>query len=198
MVHSRAAVAVVVAPGDDPNRYPGDAISDGSTTSRSYPLVDGTNRWEWAAVSAWSGASAPDRPVAVGHYVLGIEQAARRRLPAQLLNARQSAAFYLRDFSTSNASWWNGGDCSELSLHGGNGMPSALGADVGSAVVSYGATAGKEASEPVRGTVAAARAVGAEVNHAGRFKEAREFFEQVALAEDFIEFLTLPAYPPLD
>lgn len=59
MVHSRAAVAVVVAPGDDPNRYPGDAISDGSTTSRSYPLVDGTNRWEWAAVSAWSGASAP-------------------------------------------------------------------------------------------------------------------------------------------
>jgi hypothetical protein len=77
-------------------------------------------------------------------------------------------------------------------------MPSALGADVGSAVVSYGAAAGKEASEPVRGTVAAARAVGAEVNHAGRFKEAREFFEQVALAEDFIEFLTLPAYPPLD
>jgi len=76
-------------------------------------------------------------------------------------------------------------------------MPSALGADVGSADVSYGATAGKEASEPVR-TVAAARAVGAEVNHAGRFKEAREFFEQVALAEDFIEFLTLPAYPPLD
>ena len=29
MVHSRAAVAVVVAPGDGPNRYPGDAISDG-------------------------------------------------------------------------------------------------------------------------------------------------------------------------
>ena len=50
---------------------------------------------------------------------------------------------------------------------------------------------------PVRGTVAA-RAVGAEVNHAGRFKEAREFFEQVALAEDFIEFLTLPAYRLVD
>ena len=113
--------------------------------------------------------SPPDRPVAVGclgHYGLGIEQAARRRLPAQLLNARQSAAFYLRDFSTSNASWWNGGDCSELSLHGGNGMPSALGADVGSAVVSYGAATGKEESEAVR-TVAAARAVGAEVYDAG-------------------------------
>ena len=45
-------------------------------------------------------------------------------------------------------------------------MPSALGADVGSAVVSCGAAAGKEASEAVR-TVAAARAVGAEVYDAG-------------------------------
>ena len=31
-----------------------------------------------------------------------------------------------------------------------------------------------------------------------RFKEAREIFEQVALADEFIEFLTLPAYPLLD
>jgi hypothetical protein len=72
-------------------------------------------------------------------------------------------------------------------------MPSALGADVGSAVVSYGPAAGKEAWESVRGTVAGARAVGAEVYLADRFKEAREVFEQAALAEDLIEFLMLPA-----
>ena len=76
-------------------------------------------------------------------------------------------------------------------------MPSALGADVGSAVVSYGAAAGKEASEAVR-TVAAARAVGAEVYDAGGSWRLREVFEQVALAEDFIEFLTLPAYRLVD
>ena len=32
----------------------------------------------------------------------------------------------------------------------------------------------------------------------GRFKEAREVFEQVALDEDLIVFLTLPAYRLLD
>jgi malate synthase len=31
-----------------------------------------------------------------------------------------------------------------------------------------------------------------------RFRQARELFEQVALAEDFIEFLTLPAYDLID
>jgi hypothetical protein len=36
--------------------------------------------------------------------------------------------------------------------------------------------------------------VGAEVYDAGGSWLAREVFEQVALAEDFIEFLTLPAY----
>ena len=77
-------------------------------------------------------------------------------------------------------------------------MPPALGADVGSAVVSYGPAAGKEASEPVQRTVAGARAVGAEVYGAGRFKEAREVIEQVALDEDLIVFLTLPAYRLLD
>ena len=41
-------------------------------------------------------------------------------------------------------------------------------------------------------------AVGAEVYDAGRFKEAREVFEQVALDEDLIVFLTLPAYRLLD
>ncbi|MDX6366595.1 MAG: malate synthase, partial [Nocardioidaceae bacterium] len=32
---------------------------------------------------------------------------------------------------------------------------------------------------------------------AGRYDEARELFEQVALADDFVEFLTLPAYERL-
>jgi hypothetical protein len=40
--------------------------------------------------------------------------------------------------------------------------------------------------------------VGAEVYGADRFKEAREVFEQVALDEDLIMFLTLPAYRLLD
>jgi malate synthase len=31
----------------------------------------------------------------------------------------------------------------------------------------------------------------------GRYAEARELFEQVALAEPFVEFLTIPAYPHL-
>ncbi len=40
--------------------------------------------------------------------------------------------------------------------------------------------------------------MGAEVYGAGRFKEAREVFEQVALDEDLIVFLTLPAYRLMD
>ena len=32
----------------------------------------------------------------------------------------------------------------------------------------------------------------------GRWKEARDIFEQVALADDFTTFLTLPAYDRLD
>ena len=54
------------------------------------------------------------------------------------------------------------------------------------------------ASRVIDGTVAGAGAVGAEVYDAGRFKEAREVFEQVALAEDLIVFLTLPAYRLMD
>ncbi len=40
-------------------------------------------------------------------------------------------------------------------------------------------------------------AVGDETFAAGRYAEARELFEQVALADDFVEFLTLPAYERL-
>ena len=36
--------------------------------------------------------------------------------------------------------------------------------------------------------------VGDERYDAGRYTDARELFEQVALADDFVEFLTLPAY----
>jgi malate synthase len=41
-------------------------------------------------------------------------------------------------------------------------------------------------------------AVGGQAYDQGRFKEAVEIFEHVALSEDFVEFLTLPAYEYLD
>src|SRR3954471_8480164 len=40
--------------------------------------------------------------------------------------------------------------------------------------------------------------LGADVYDGGRFKEARDIFEQVSLADDFATFLTLPAYDLLD
>src|SRR4051794_23534024 len=40
--------------------------------------------------------------------------------------------------------------------------------------------------------------LGADVYDSGRFKEARDIFEQVSLADDFATFLTLPAYDLLD
>jgi malate synthase len=49
-----------------------------------------------------------------------------------------------------------------------------------------------EELETIRGLV------GADAFEGGRFPEARELFEQVALADDFPEFLTLPAYERLD
>ena len=44
----------------------------------------------------------------------------------------------------------------------------------------------------IRGTI------GDEAFDAGRFDDARELFEQVALADDFADFLTLPAYELID
>jgi malate synthase len=38
----------------------------------------------------------------------------------------------------------------------------------------------------------------AELPDGGRFAEAREIFERVALADEFVEFLTLPAYDYID
>jgi malate synthase len=49
-----------------------------------------------------------------------------------------------------------------------------------------------EEIEKIRG------ALGAETFDGGRFKEARDIFEEVALADDFADFLTLPAYERLD
>jgi malate synthase len=40
--------------------------------------------------------------------------------------------------------------------------------------------------------------VGADTYDGGRWKEARDIFEEVALADDFTTFLTLPAYDRLD
>src|SRR3954447_2182260 len=40
--------------------------------------------------------------------------------------------------------------------------------------------------------------IGADVYDSGRFKEARDIFERVSLADDFATFLTLPAYDLLD
>jgi malate synthase len=37
-----------------------------------------------------------------------------------------------------------------------------------------------------------------ELPEGSRFQEAREIFERVALADDFVEFLTLPAYDYID
>jgi malate synthase len=40
--------------------------------------------------------------------------------------------------------------------------------------------------------------IGDDAYDSGRWKEARDIFEEVALADDFVTFLTLPAYDRLD
>ena len=77
-------------------------------------------------------------------------------------------------------------------------MSPALGADVGSAVVRMGPRQAKKRRNQSEELSPGARAIGAGVYGAGRFKEDREVFEQVALDEDLIVFLTLPAYRLLD
>jgi len=41
-------------------------------------------------------------------------------------------------------------------------------------------------------------AAGSEAYSSGRWDQARTVFEQVALADDFVDFLTLPAYELID
>ena len=77
-------------------------------------------------------------------------------------------------------------------------MSPALGGDVGPAVVRMGPPQGKKRRNQFEELSPGARAVGAEVYGAVRFKEAPEVSEQVVLDEDLIVFLTLPAYRLLD
>ena len=88
-------------------------------------------------------------------------------------------------------------------------MPAALVADVGSAVVSYRPAAGKEASSGEMAPAAVVRRViDKELSRVrGRCEQevydrpvqgGSEVFEQVALAEDLIVFVTLQAYRLLD
>ena len=76
-------------------------------------------------------------------------------------------------------------------------MPPAIGADVGSALVSHWSAAWKEASKP-SGHCRRCAGGGSRGLRAGRFKEAREVFDHIALDEGLIVFLTLPAYRLLD
>jgi malate synthase len=69
--------------------------------------------------------------------------------------------------------------------------------------VTYADTAEKASAELVRRvadeeTDKIRDELGADVYDGGRFKEARDIFEEVALADDFVDFLTLPAYDRLD
>ncbi len=77
-------------------------------------------------------------------------------------------------------------------------MPSALGADVGSAVLRIGPRQGKKRRNQSEELSPGARAMEAELYGAGRFKEAREIFDHIELDEGLIVFLTLPAYRLLD
>jgi len=43
-----------------------------------------------------------------------------------------------------------------------------------------------------------ANAVGADFFASGRYDDAQRIFEQVALSDDFQEFLTIPAYEHID
>ena len=82
-------------------------------------------------------------------------------------------------------------------MHGSEGMSPALGADVGSAVLRTGPAAGKVGisprnCRPVRGRWEQRFTAPAGSRRLG------EVFEQVALDEDLIVFLTLPAHRLLD
>ena len=69
--------------------------------------------------------------------------------------------------------------------------------------VTYADSGAKASSDLVRSvadqeTDRIKQEIGADAYDAGRWKEARDIFEEVALADDFADFLTLPAYDRLD
>jgi malate synthase len=73
-----------------------------------------------------------------------------------------------------------------------NLMEDAATAEISRSQVWQWVHAGKFTPEQVRAVMAE------ETREGGRFPEAREIFERVALSDDFVEFLTLPAYEYID
>ena len=73
-----------------------------------------------------------------------------------------------------------------------NLMEDAATAEISRSQVWQWVHAGRFTPEQVRAVIAA------ETPEGGRFAEAREIFERVALSDDFVEFLTLPAYEYID
>jgi malate synthase len=73
-----------------------------------------------------------------------------------------------------------------------NLMEDAATAEISRSQVWQWVHAGKFTPEQVRAVIAE------ETPEGGRFAEAREIFERVALGDDFVEFLTLPAYEYID
>ena len=73
-----------------------------------------------------------------------------------------------------------------------NLMEDAATAEISRSQVWQWVHAGRFTPEQVRGVIAD------ETREGGRFAEAREIFERVALSDDFVEFLTLPAYEYID
>jgi malate synthase len=73
-----------------------------------------------------------------------------------------------------------------------NLMEDAATAEISRSQVWQWVTHGQFTTEQVREVIAGARFEG------GRFEEAQEIFERVALSDDFVEFLTLPAYDYID
>ena len=73
-----------------------------------------------------------------------------------------------------------------------NLMEDAATAEISRSQVWQWVHAGRFTPEQVRGVIAD------ETREGGRFAEAREIFERVALRDDFVEFLTLPAYEYID
>ncbi len=73
-----------------------------------------------------------------------------------------------------------------------NLMEDAATAEISRSQVWQWVHAGRFTPEQVRAVIAG------ETPEGGRFAEAREIFERVALGDDFVEFLTLPAYEYID
>jgi malate synthase len=73
-----------------------------------------------------------------------------------------------------------------------NLMEDAATAEISRSQVWQWVHAGRFTPEQVRAVIAE------ETREGGRFAEAREIFERVALSDDFVEFLTLPAYEYID